>query len=92
MLEVNIFLVYIRMERDILTKMKLTFREQQPIRLWFLYLQTCLRDEVLNKKVNKNFYKEWIFDNLIQNTNVELSSHSYGHIFANQVPLEKFKT
>ena len=39
--------------------MKLTFGEQQPIRLWFEYLKVCLNDKDLSKKVNRNFYKEW---------------------------------
>jgi hypothetical protein len=82
-LEVNIFLVYIRMERDILTKMKLTFREQQPIRLWFLYLQTCLRDEVLSKKVNRNFYKDWHLNSVkTQKFNTWIKSHQ--HLFTKE--------
>ena len=83
MLEVNIFLVYIRMERDILTKMKLNFREQQPIRLWFLYLQTCLRDEVLSKKVNRNFYKDWHLNSVkTQKFNTWIKSHQ--HLFTKE--------
>ena len=39
--------------------MKLNNKEAQPFRLWFEYLQTCLNDEDLNKKVNREFYKEW---------------------------------
>jgi len=82
-LEVNIFLVYIHMERDILTKMKLTFREQQPIRLWFLYLQTCLRDEVLSKKVNRNFYKDWHLNSVkTQKFNTWIKSHQ--HLFTKE--------
>ncbi len=83
MLEVNIFLVYIHLERDILTKMKLTFREQQPIRLWFLYLQTCLRDEVLSKKVNRNFYKDWHLNSVkTQKFNTWIKSHQ--HLFTKE--------
>jgi len=82
-LEVNIFLVYIHLKRDILTKMKLTFREQQPIRLWFLYLQTCLRDEVLSKKVNKNFYKEWHL-NSVKNQKFNTWIKSHQHLFTKE--------
>jgi len=34
--------------------MKLTFKEQQPIRLWFEYLKVCLNDKDLSKRVNRN--------------------------------------
>ena len=83
MLEVNIILVYIHLERDILTKMKLTFRELQPVRLWFLYLQTCLRDEVLSKKVNRNFYKDWHLNSVkTQKFNTWIKSHQ--HLFTKE--------
>jgi len=39
--------------------MELTFKELQPYRLWFQYLQTALNDPKLSKKVNQNYYKEW---------------------------------
>ena len=39
--------------------MKLSFRERQPYRIWFDYLKTCLNDESLSKKVDRNFYKDW---------------------------------
>ena len=39
--------------------MKLTFEERQPFRIWYQYLQTCLNDEILSKKVDKKFYKDW---------------------------------
>ena len=39
--------------------MKLTFGEKQPFRVWYQYLQTCLNDKELSKKVNRTFYKEW---------------------------------
>ena len=42
--------------------MKLTFKEQQPIRLWFEYLKVCLNDKDLIKRVNRNFYKDWHLD------------------------------
>ena len=39
--------------------MKLSFGERQPYRIWFDYLKTCLNDEWLSKKVDRNFYKDW---------------------------------
>ena len=39
--------------------MKLSFGERQPFRIWYQYLQTCLNDEILSKKVDKKFYKDW---------------------------------
>ena len=39
--------------------MKLSFGERQPFRIWFDYLQTCLNDESLSKKVDRKFYKDW---------------------------------
>jgi hypothetical protein len=39
--------------------MSFTFGEKQPFRIWFDYLKTCLNDNYLNKKINRDFYKEW---------------------------------
>ena len=39
--------------------MKLSFVARQPHIIWFDYLQTCLNDESLNKKVDGGFYKDW---------------------------------
>ena len=35
------------------------FGELQPYRVWFDYLKTCLLDEKLNKKIDKEYYKSW---------------------------------
>jgi len=35
------------------------FGELQPCRVWFDYLKTCLLDEKLNKKIDKEYYKSW---------------------------------
>ena len=35
------------------------FSELQPYRVWFDYLKTCLLDEKLNKKIDKEYYKSW---------------------------------
>lgn len=39
--------------------MSFTFGEKQPYRIWFDYLKTCMNDDYLNEKINKDFYKEW---------------------------------
>jgi hypothetical protein len=39
--------------------MPLTFNQIQPYRVWYEYLQTCLKDEILKNKVDKNYYKDW---------------------------------
>ena len=39
--------------------MELTFKELQPYRLWFQYLQTALNDPILSKKVSQSYYKDW---------------------------------
>ena len=39
--------------------MKLSFGERQPYRIWFDYLKTCLNDESLSKKVDREYYKSW---------------------------------
>jgi len=39
--------------------MSFTFGEKQPYRIWFDYLKTCMNDDSLNEKINKDFYKEW---------------------------------
>ena len=58
--------------------MKLTFGEQQPIRLWFEYLKVCLNDKDLSKKVNRSFYKDWQLDLVkIQNFNKWIRTHEY---------------
>jgi len=35
------------------------FGELQSYRVWFDYLKTCLLDEKLNKKIDKEYYKSW---------------------------------
>ena len=37
--------------------MPFTFGEKQPFRIWFDYLKTCINDDSLNEKINKEFYK-----------------------------------
>ena len=39
--------------------MELSFKELQPYRIWFEYLQTALNDSTLSKKVSQSYYKEW---------------------------------
>ena len=37
----------------------ISFGELQPYRVWFDYLKTCLLDDKLQKKVDKEYYKSW---------------------------------
>ena len=39
--------------------MKLTFRQLQPLRIWYEYLCVCLKHKELKKKIDRNFYKSW---------------------------------
>ena len=39
--------------------MKLTFRQLQPLRIWYEYLCVCLKHNELKKKIDRNFYKSW---------------------------------
>jgi hypothetical protein len=63
--------------------MKLTFGEQQPIRLWFEYLKVCLNDKDLSKKVNGNFYKEWHLD-LVKTTKFDKWLRTHEHLFTKE--------
>ena len=63
--------------------MKLNNKEAQPFRLWFEYLQTCLRDEDLNKKVDTEFYKEWHL-NLVKKLRFDKWLKTHHHLFVNQ--------
>jgi len=60
--------------------MKLTFKEQQPFRLWFEYLKVCLNDKELSQKVNRSFYNGWHLNEVkTQKFNKWLKSHE--HLF-----------
>ena len=37
----------------------ISFGELQPYRVWFDYLKTCLLDDKLQKKVDREYYKSW---------------------------------
>ena len=39
--------------------MKLTFKQLQPLRIWYEYLCVCLKHKELKKKIDRNFYKSW---------------------------------
>jgi hypothetical protein len=60
--------------------MKLTFKEQQPIRLWFEYLKVCLNDKDLSKRVNRNFYKDWQLD-LVKKQKFNKWIRTHQHLF-----------
>jgi len=53
------------------------FGELQPYRVWFDYLKTCLLDEKLNKKINKEYYKSWNLSEIKNSTfNKWFKTHS----------------
>ena len=60
--------------------MKLTFGERQPYRIWFDYLKTCLNDNVLSKKVDREHYKSWHL-NLVKTQKFDTWYKSHEHLF-----------
>ena len=56
------------------------FKELQPYRVWYQYLQTCLNDKVLSKKVDKEYYKNWNL-NLVKTTKFDKWFKSHQHLF-----------
>ena len=60
--------------------MKLSFGERQPYRIWFDYLKTCLNDNVLSKKVNREHYKSWNL-NLVKTQTFDTWYKSHEHLF-----------
>ena len=56
------------------------FKELQPYRVWYQYLQTCLNDNVLSKKVDKEYYKNWNL-NLVKTTKFDKWFKSHQHLF-----------
>ena len=53
------------------------FGELQPYRVWFDYLKTCLLDEKLNKKIDKEYYKSWNLNEVKSSTfNKWFKTHS----------------
>ena len=53
------------------------FGELQPYRVWFDYLKTCLLDEKLNKKIDKEYYKSWDLSEIKNSTfNKWFKTHS----------------
>ena len=55
-------------------------KSKQPYRLWFQYLQTCLNDEVLSKKVNRDFYKSWHL-NKVKTQKFDTWFKEHSHLF-----------
>ena len=63
--------------------MSLSFKELQPYRIWFEYLQTALSDPKLSKKVNQNYYKEWHLNQVKTKTfNQWIKTHE--HLFTTE--------
>ena len=64
--------------------MELSFKELQPYRIWFEYLQTALNDSKLSKKVSQSYYKEWHLNQVKTKTfNQWIKTHE--RLFTNEV-------
>jgi hypothetical protein len=59
------------------------FKELQPYRVWYQYLQTCLNNKVLSKKVDKEYYKNWNL-NLIKTTKFDKWFKTHQHLFVSK--------
>ena len=60
--------------------MKLSFKEVQPYRIWYEYLQTALNDKSFSNKVDKNYYKDWHL-NLVKKQKFNQWIKSHEHLF-----------
>jgi hypothetical protein len=61
----------------------MNFKEVQPYRVWYQYLQTCLNDKVLTKKIDKEYYKNWNL-NLVKTTKFDKWFKSHQHLFVSK--------
>ena len=59
------------------------FKELQPYRVWYQYLQTCLNDNVLSKKVDKEYYKNWNL-NLVKTIKFDKWFKTHQHLFVSK--------
>ena len=71
--------------------MKLTFGERQPFRIWFDYLKTCLNDELLSKKVDRKFYKDWHLTS-VKTQKFDTWYKSHEHLFVDTTTQMKIST
>ncbi|WP_440654878.1 hypothetical protein [Candidatus Pelagibacter sp. HIMB1506] len=61
------------------------FGELQPYRVWFDYLKTCLLDEKLNKKIDKEYYKSWNLSEIqIKNSKFDKWFKTHSHLFTSK--------
>ena len=58
----------------------MNFKEVQPYRVWYQYLQTCLNDKVLSKKIDREYYKNWNL-NLVKTTKFDKWFKSHQQLF-----------
>lgn len=58
----------------------MNFKEVQPYRVWYQYLQTCLNDKVLSKKIDREYYKNWNL-NLVKTTKFDKWFKSHQRLF-----------
>ena len=53
----------------------MNFKELQPYRVWYQYLQTCLNDKVLNKKIDKEYYNKIINSYFVSKNQLRQNFH-----------------
>ena len=70
--------------------MSFTFGEKQPYRIWFDYLKTCMNDDSLNEKINKDFYKEWNLMS-VKNEKFDTWFSKHEHLFTDRKTEIKIK-
>ena len=59
------------------------FGELQPYRVWFNYLKTCLLDNNLNKKIDRDYYKSWHLSE-IKNSKFDKWFKTHSHLFTSK--------
>ena len=55
-------------------------KSKQEYRLWYQYLQTCLNDKVLSKKVDREFYRSWNLSS-VKNDKFDTWFKTHSHLF-----------
>ena len=59
------------------------FGELQPYRVWFDFLKTCLLDENLSKKIDRDYYKSWNLSE-IKNSKFNKWFKTHSHLFTSK--------
>ena len=61
----------------------ISFGELQPYRVWFDFLKTCLLDENLSKKIDRDYYKSWNLSE-IKNSKFNKWFKTHSHLFTSK--------